>query len=98
MGCKRNACKSLFAQGKKAEAIPLLQDVITNSGYSLQSNYANIFSINNEMNSEIIFAVRYKAGGLGLGSHFANDFAPLGSGSAVINGDGDGLNYPTCRS
>jgi len=87
--------KVYLTQNKKADAIPLLQDVITNSGYSLQSNYANVFSITNEMNSEIIFAVRYKAGGFGLGSRFANDFAPLGSGSAVINGDGDGLNYPT---
>ena len=47
------------------------------------------------MNSEILFAVSYKAGGFGLGSHFGNTFAPLGSGSAIINGDGDGLNYPT---
>ena len=87
--------KMLLTLNRKTEAIAVLQDVITNSGYSLQSTYANVFSISNEMNSEILFAVRYKAGGLGLGSHFANDFAPLGSGSAVINGDGDGLNYPT---
>jgi starch-binding outer membrane protein, SusD/RagB family len=79
----------------KASAIPLLQDVITNSGYSLQTSYANVFSITNEMNSEIMFAVRYKAGNLGLGSSFGNDFAPLGSGSAVINGSGLGWNYPT---
>ena len=59
------------------------------------NNYADVFSIANEMNAEIIFAVRYKAGGLGLGSPFANTFAPLGSGSNVINGDGDGMNYPT---
>lgn len=80
---------------RKAEAITLLQDVITNSGYGLQSTYANVFSISNEMNSEIMFAVRYKAGGFGLGSHFGNTFAALGSGAAIINGDGDGLNYPT---
>lgn len=79
----------------KASAIPLLQDVITNSGYSLQTSYANVFSISNEMNSEIMFAVRYKAGNLGLGSSFGNNFAPLGSGTAVINGSGQGLNYPT---
>ncbi|MBS1510186.1 MAG: RagB/SusD family nutrient uptake outer membrane protein [Bacteroidetes bacterium] len=79
----------------KASAIPLLQDVISNSGYSLQSTYANVFSISNEMNSEIMFAVRYKAGNLGLGSAFGNLFAPLGSGTAVINGSGSGLNYPT---
>ncbi|MDB5203416.1 MAG: RagB/SusD family nutrient uptake outer membrane protein [Ferruginibacter sp.] len=87
--------KVLLTQNKKSEAAVLLQDVIANSGYGLQSSYANVFSIANEMNSEILFAVRYKSGGLGLGGHFANTFAPLGSGSAVINGDGDGLNYPT---
>lgn len=96
------AAKGLLAKvyltlGRKTDAIPLLQDVITNSGYSLQSVYANVFSISNEMNSEILFAVRYKAGGIGLGSHFGNTFAPIGSGSAVINGDGDGLNYPTAE-
>ena len=96
----RWAAKGLLAKvnltvGKKAEAIALLQDVIANSGYALQSSYANIFSITNEMNSEILFAVRYKSGGFGLGAHFGNTFAPLGSGSAIINGDGDGLNYPT---
>lgn len=94
------AAKALLAKvyltlNRKADAITQLQDVITNSGYSLQPSYANVFAINNEMNSEILFAVRYKAGGLGLGSPFANTFAPLGTGSTVINGDGDGLNYPT---
>jgi len=79
----------------KAAAIPLLQDVINNSGYSLGASYANVFSISNEMNSDVMFAVRYKAGNLGLGSSFGNLFAPLGSGSAVINGSGSGLNYPT---
>ena len=87
--------KVYLTLNRKPEAITLLQDVITNSGYGLQPTYAAVFSITNEMNSEIMFAVRYKAGGLGLGGHFANSFAPLGSGSAVINGDGDGLNYPT---
>ncbi len=47
------------------------------------------------MNSEILFAVRYKAGGFGMGSSFGNDFGPLNSGSAVINGSGRGLNTPT---
>jgi starch-binding outer membrane protein, SusD/RagB family len=78
----------------KASAIPLLQDIILNSGYALQSSYGNVFAISNEMNSEIMFTVRYKAGNLGLGSSFGNDFAPLGSGSAVINGSGLGWNYP----
>lgn len=96
----RWAAKGLLAkvyltEGKKTEAAVQLQDVMTNSGYSLQASYANVFAITNEMNSEILFAVRYKGGGLGLGSHYGNTFSPLGIGSALINGDGDGLNYPT---
>jgi starch-binding outer membrane protein, SusD/RagB family len=87
--------KVLLTLNDKAGAIPLLQDVITNSGYALQSSYGNVFAITNEMNSEIMFAARYKAGNLGLGSSFGNDFAPLGSGSAIINGSGLGWNYPT---
>lgn len=87
--------KVYLTQGKKGLAIPLLDNVITSSGYSLQANYSNVFSINNEMNSEVLFAVRFKAGGLGLGSPFPNLFAPLQSGSAVVNGDGRGYNFPT---
>lgn len=87
--------KVYLTLNRKADAITQLQDVINNSGYSLQLTYADVFSITKEMNSEILFAVRYKAGGLGLGSSFGNDFAPLGSGSSVINGSGQGFNYPT---
>lgn len=94
------AAKGLLAKvyltlGRKAEALPLLDDVINNSGYGLETTYSNVFSINNEMNKEILFAVRYKAGGLGLGNFMANYFAPLNSGNAVVNGDGRGHNYPT---
>jgi len=87
--------KVYLTRNKKAEAITQLQDVISNSGYNLLPNYADVFSINNEMNAEILFAVRYKAGGFGLGATFGNDFAPVSSGTAIINGDGDGKNYPT---
>lgn len=87
--------KVYLTRNKKTEAITQLQDVISNSGHSLLPNYADVFSINNEMNAEILFAVRYKAGGLGLGATFGNDFAPVSSGTAIINGDGDGNNYPS---
>jgi starch-binding outer membrane protein, SusD/RagB family len=87
--------KVYLTLNEKSLAIPLLQDVITNSGYGLQLSYSNIFATNNEMNNEIIYAVRYKAGNLGLGSRFGNDFAPLGSQNTIINGSGLGFNYPT---
>ena len=87
--------KVYLTQNKKTEAAALLQDIITNSGYGLQSTYASVFNIANEMNSEILFAIRFKAGGIGLGTSLPNTFAPLNSGAAVINGDGKGLNFPS---
>jgi hypothetical protein len=94
------SAKALLAKvyltlNKKTEAATLLQDVISNSGYSLNPTYTNIFSINSEMSSEILFSIRFKGGGLGLGNRLPNSFAPLNSGAAVINGDGSGYNYPT---
>lgn len=86
--------KVYLTQNKKAEAAVLLNDVITNSGYGLETSYANVFSITNEMNKEILFAIRFRAGGVGMGNTIPNLFAPLSSGSAVINGDGKGYNYP----
>lgn len=103
------AAKALLAKvylslNKKAEAITLLNDVRLNSGHSLVtaagsagSAYANVFSSNNEMSSEILFTVRFKALSGGLGNPFANRFAPLQSGTAVVVGDGQGLNYPTAE-
>ena len=86
--------KVYLTLNRKADAIPLLTDIIANSGYGLLPSYADIFSVNNEMNREIMFAVRYKAGGIGQGSPFPNMFAPELSGTAVINGDGLGYNAP----
>ncbi|MDF2192936.1 RagB/SusD family nutrient uptake outer membrane protein [Paraflavitalea sp. CAU 1676] len=89
--------KVYLTTNRKAEALTLLDDVINFSGHDLLSSYADVFSINNEMSKEIIFAVRYKAGGLGLGNYMANSFAALNSGSAIVNGNGSGLNYPTAN-
>lgn len=86
--------KVYLTQNKKAEAIAALQDVRVNSGYGLQTSYASVFSITNEMNSEIIFAIRFKAGGFGTGTSFGNDFGPLNS-AGVINGTSRGWNTPT---
>lgn len=95
------AAKTLLAKvyltlGRYSDALPLLEDVRDHSGYKLlTSSYADVFSVSNEMNDEIIFTVRYKAGGYGLGSRFANEFAPGNSYTAVITGGGDGRNTPT---
>lgn len=94
------AAKSLLAKvylTRKlyGDALPLLRDVVTAKGESLPVPYADIFDINKEMNDEILFTIRYKSGSLGIGSSFANTFAPQNSGTCVITGSGDGKNYPT---
>lgn len=95
------AAKSLLAKvymtlGKiDSETLDLLEDIYQNSNYELLPNYGDIFDITNEVNNEIIFTVRFQSGGLGLGSPFGNMFAPQLSGSSVINGDGNGYNYPS---
>lgn len=92
---KAMLAKVYLTLNRKSDAIPLLNDIMLNSGYGLVANYADVFSISNEMNKEILFAVRYKAGGIGLGSPFPNFFAPELSGTAVIIGDGGGFNTPS---
>ena len=95
------AAKALLAKvyltlgGRQLEASTLLDSVIAAGGYSLQNTYESVFSTNNEMNSEILFAIRFKGGGLGMGNQLSNLFAPTNTGNAVINGDGKGYNTPT---
>lgn len=86
--------KVYMTLGQFAEARPLLEAVIAEKGEDLIP-YESIFDINNEMNEEILFAVRYKTGNYGIGSPFANMFAPNNSGICVVVGSGDGNNYPT---
>ena len=83
-------------------ALPLLRAIhetphhslVTSPG-SAGSAFANVFSLNNEMNDEIIFAVRFN-GEAGIGNSFSNDFAPLNSLDHVVNmGVSRGLNAVT---
>lgn len=94
------AAKTLLAKvhltlGDLGAAKAILLDVKQNSGHGLLTNYADVFSTQNEVNKEIIFAIRFKSGGFGMGSSFANLFAPAQSGAAIVNGDGSGYNYPS---
>lgn len=77
-----------------AEARTVLEEVVGGS-FALQPTYASVFSISNEFNNEIMFAVRYQSGSVGLGSPHPNFFAPLQSDNYVVFGNGDGLNVPT---
>ena len=103
---KANAwsAKALLAKvyltlGRKSDALPLLTDIIANSGYGLESTYSNVFAITNELNKEILFTIRYKSGNLGLGSPFTTSFAPAAlsrnaAGQFVIITSPQGDNAP----
>lgn len=97
---------ALSNNGKDKEMLTkaqgLLEDVETNSGYELvtagankKTPYASVFSIDNEMNKEMIFVSRYVTGGKGLGSPFGNYFAPANSEDLILVGGGSGYNCPT---
>lgn len=62
---------------------------------SMMVPYELIFSTQNEMNPEIIFAVRYIGGNVGLGSPFGNLFAPTNNGANVILGSSNNYNFPS---
>ena len=88
-------------------ALTLLNDIVTNSPHGLLTDsisvgskkihpYAGVFDISNEMNKEIIFAVRYKGGTSGIGSPFWGTFAPDGSQNQLLAvGTPSGNNNPT---
>jgi hypothetical protein len=82
-----------------ATAKILLQEVLNSSPHGLLTGtgaYAKVFDITNEMNNEIIFAIRYKGGSLGIGSSFWGSFAPEGSANLFLKvGTPAGNNNPT---
>ena len=84
-----------YQSGDKDAAVVLLNSIISSSGYDLLPNYTDVFSVSNEMNKEILFAIRFKGGGIGMGNPLPNLFAPGNTGNSVINGDGKGYNVPT---
>ncbi len=93
------AAKALLAKvyltlNNKVDAQKELSEIIAGSGYGLidtntpASDYANVFSETNEMNKEILFAIRFKSGGLGQGSSITNLAAPttgLPAGTVIGN-------------
>ncbi|WP_372772208.1 RagB/SusD family nutrient uptake outer membrane protein [Mangrovibacterium sp.] len=92
------AAKTLLAKvymtlEQYSDAKTILTDVKNNSGHSLLGSYASVFDVNNEMNNEIIFAVRYLSGGYGQGSPFANYFSPRDG--TFVSGRAYNYNTPT---
>ena len=83
------------------KATPLFQSV-TQMGYSLMPNYADVFKTANKNMSESIFEIQYKSGTDGQSSQFIYDFIPntpktgviLGAGANYVNTAGS-WNVPT---
>jgi len=57
--------------------------------------YADIFDTSKEMNAEIILAVRYRSGKLGIGSPFTTLYAPINNAGNVAVGAPKHYNYPS---
>ncbi len=93
--------KVYMTQKKFSDALTELRKVET-LGYSLQSNYANIYSPANKNNSESLFEIQYFGGRTDMSSYFMYEFAPIDSRNLVIsdpalanNDGGVGMNIPT---
>lgn len=82
--------EALLTQKKFPDAVNKLSEIVTSEakyGVSLAADYLRIFSTDNEMNGEILFAVRYTSGQTpnSLGSSFNNQFMPIGSDQPGAN-------------
>jgi hypothetical protein len=71
--------KVYITQGNYAAAKPLLESVINSGTYQLLPSYASVFAPGNEMNREIIFAIRYKTASNGEGQGFSYDLSKDGN-------------------
>lgn len=78
------------------DAVTVLNEAET-LGYQLLPNYADVFDVDNENNSESIFEIQFKAGLNGEGSLFLRLHAPLGNTTLLggVGGAGVGDNLPT---
>jgi len=84
--------KVYLTQGKFAESRTALTSVVSSGVHQLQANPADIFSLTNENNNEIIFAVQFASGinGNNEGSGAYQQFMPSGTVSGA-----KGHNLPT---
>lgn len=94
-GMLAKAYMTLGGSANLALAKGLLEEIINSNQYNLLttgitvagtalSPYASIFDVSNEMNKEIIFAVRYLGGSTGIGSPFWTLFSPDGTANLFL--------------
>ncbi len=81
-----------------AQKLKEVIDAAAQTKYQLIASYANIYGVANENNRESIFEVQFRKGASGEGSPYTNQFAPIGSGTAVVSiGNPLGQNIPTAN-
>jgi starch-binding outer membrane protein, SusD/RagB family len=73
------------------QATPLFQSV-TQMGYALLPNYADVFKTANKNSSESVFEIQYKSGTDGQSSQFIYDFIPVTPSTGVILGSASDYN------
>lgn len=82
-----------------ATALLLLSDVLEACGNPVSGAelvpYDKVFATDNECNAEIILAVRYRSGNLGIGSPFTTLYAPINNGGNVAIGAPKHYNFPS---
>ncbi|WP_437368332.1 RagB/SusD family nutrient uptake outer membrane protein [Maribacter litoralis] len=84
--------KVLLTTGDDTTAATVLRRIISDYGYELLDDYADLWGVGNENNAESIFEIQYISGGIGQGSLFTNDFSPS---TDLQTGSGFGRNRPT---
>jgi hypothetical protein len=87
--------KVFLTQGKFAQASTKLKEVIDLGVYKLLPDYSAVFDVKNKNHQESVFDIQFMSGGAGEGNPWPNQFAPAGSGNAVIQFGGSGNNRPT---
>lgn len=80
-----------------SDAATVLNDVISSGEYSLQTNYATLFTNNNDELPESIFEVKYLSGNIGEGNSYSSLFTPPSFNAAIFPGNmnGSGRIVPT---
>jgi len=84
--------KVQLTTGQNSQAETTLRRIVGSYNYSLVPDYASLWGVANENNSESIFEVQFLSGGIGQGSSLTNEFSPSGD---LQTGQGFGRNRPT---
>jgi hypothetical protein len=77
--------KIYLTMGRDSDAETVLRTIL--GEYELVENFEELWGPDNENNSESIFEIQFKAGGIDEGSRFTDIYTPLGEGGGVGGGN-----------